>query len=256
MLNDAARRLEAGSYSARYETAEGELDVERVGGVTHFRLDVPREGETVKLEVFQYDPAGTLHFPRTVICGPDRTQVTRCLDATLAIIGDFVTDTAQPKDFHGIAFSSIFSRTRIGMPTPSHWRNLAGLAHSSLDLRRVDAGTSERLGMEDRVYVTAKVLTGVGEADCFGWFDSASDLDADHPRSAWCQHNGIWFTGKKDSRIVDLRPGPEHLSFPAEVEYPTYVAASTDHAGKLFLLTYPEYSAGFLEELRKAPTLP
>jgi hypothetical protein len=255
-LRKAATEARRSSYRAVVETPTGQVEITRLDGVTRFRLEAVRGDATVPVTVFQYDPADTLHFPRSVVCGPDTAGAERCRDVTLDVIGDFFTSEPLPDDFHGIRFSDIFSYTHVGVHSPARWRTLAGLAHTPLNLQRSSADGMQRLGLDDRLYITASLGTEAGDATCVAWFDSADELASGSARGGWCHRDGVWFGGTGDERLVSLGKAPEHLYFPAPVELPGAEAGLAEGSDRVARAAFPEFPAGFLDSLRLAPLLP
>lgn len=255
LLSDTARASVRSSYQVVVSSAEGDIEISRRNGVTRYRFDAPRAGLPVPIEVFQYDPADSLHFPRSIVCGPDLGGVDRCRDVTLDVIGDYFTEKPLDDDFHGIAFSDIFSRTHVGVHSPAHWQTLAGLAHTPLNLMRSDESGMQRIGLEDRLYITATLSTEAGVADCVAWFDTEGDLTNGRPRGGWCLRDGVWFADLKGNVIRSLGETPLGWRFPAEVELPAVTHGLGKDAPLVARLTFSEFPEGFFDHLRAEPRL-
>jgi len=256
LLHNASTDSSTASYHMVLRNDDDLLDITRLGGVTRYRFEVIRDSRPVALEVFQYDPGDSLHFPRSVVCGPDRSGYLRCRDVTLDVIGDYLTEEPLEEDFHGIEFGTIFAHTHNGVHSPAHWRTLSALAHTPLNLLRNGESGMIRLGLDDRVYVVARTRTPAGEAICVAWFDSVDEVPDSNPRGGWCQRDGVWLGGIGDAELVELTDAPKHLVFPAPVELPANTNRLARHAGRIAELALPEFPRGFLDTLRQEPRLP
>lgn len=255
LLRGAAEANEQVAYRVEVRHGEGTVEIARLAGVVRYRFALARDGEDVPVEVYQYDPADTLHFPRSIVCAPDRELRMRCRDVTLDVIGDYLTEEPLEKDFHGLAFDEIFVRTHIGVQSPAHWRTISGLAHTPLNLTRSVGGDATRLGLDDRLYITAVLRTPQGDATCVAWFDSAEEFSSGSVRGGWCQNGGVWF-GDTRSRVTAVDTPPAHMHFPAPVELPAVSAKLSEQADMLAEPAFPEFPDGFFASLRQTPVLP
>jgi hypothetical protein len=71
----------------------------------------------------------------------------------------------------------------------------------------------DRTDTDDRVVVTGSKRVPAGDARCFGWFSSHSDLDTpDSVVTTYCVLNSIWVSGSREkstvTSVVPKDPGP------------------------------------------------
>jgi len=226
IMTALSKDIRTGGYTVTIRTEAGDdVNLQRSSGVFKVTLTgqsalsatKPVGSPASPVEIYQIDLQQNETTNRTVVCAdqdPSSTQTMDCTDITPILLPLTATSftAALPESIYGIYFGDLIPFLYLGIHDAGLWETLA----VTMKLPSIQSSGTEpedRTDTDDRVVVTGSKRVPAGNARCFGWFSSDSDLDTpDSVVTTYCVLNSIWVGASREkstvSSVISKDPGP------------------------------------------------